>query len=123
MNKRQAIKLLNDDGWTKADAIRALESIDFRTDPDELTIRRRTSPFAGSELKQRQRLQAAQKGLVTKKIKEIKEYAAKIDQYEKDLEQERALWRELVGKGDSKAQKSEFQDSLVKEDNDKNNIA
>ncbi|MDZ8083241.1 MAG: hypothetical protein RMX35_29770 [Nostoc sp. DcaGUA01] len=83
MNKSQSIKLLESEGWTKADAMRALEIIDFSTNPDEITIRRAVSAFAGSELIKRQRLQAAQKGLVTKKSKEIEknnqEYAAKIE--------------------------------------------
>ncbi len=87
MNRLEAIELLKSEGWTKADAIRALEVIDFKTNPDELTIRRAVSSFAGSELIKRQRLQAAQKAMVTKKNKEIeqkdKEYTAKIAQYEK----------------------------------------
>ncbi|WP_100899602.1 hypothetical protein [Nostoc flagelliforme] len=56
MNKSQSIKLLESEGWTKADAMRALEVIDFSTNPDEITIRRAISPFAGSELIKRQRL-------------------------------------------------------------------
>ncbi len=92
MNRLEAIELLKSEGWTKADAIRALEVIDFKTNPDELTIRRAVSSFAGSELIKRQRLQAAQKAMVTKKIKEIeqkdKEYADKIAQYKKNPEQQ-----------------------------------
>ncbi len=71
MNKLDTIKILESEGWTKADAVRALEKIDFSNDPDELTIRRAISLFAGLELIKRQRLQAAQKGMVTKKVKEI----------------------------------------------------
>ena len=89
MNKSQAINLLKDEGWTEADAKRALAEIDFNTNPDELTIRRSISSFAGSELINRQRLQAAQKGMVTKKTKEIErkdeEYFIKINQYEESL--------------------------------------
>ena len=92
MNKSQAIKLLESEAWTKADAMRALEVIDFSTNPDEITIRRAISPFAGSELIKRQRLQAAQKRMVTMKTREIEskeqEYAAKIDQFNKYLKQE-----------------------------------
>ena len=92
MKKPQAIKLLEGEGWTKADAIRAVEVIDFNTNPDELTIRRAISSFSGSELYKRQRLQAAQKALVTKKTKEIerkdKEYAAKTAQWEKEQKPE-----------------------------------
>ncbi|MFN6570886.1 hypothetical protein [Dendronalium sp. ChiSLP03b] len=92
MNKSQAIKLLESEGWTKADAMRALEVIDFRINPDEITIRRGISSFAGSELSKRQRLQAAQKGMVTKKTKEIErnnqEYATKIEEVKKYKKQE-----------------------------------
>ena len=71
MKKSDATKLLVSEGWTKADAIRALSDIDFQTDPDELTIRRGISQFAGQELINRQKLQAAQKGIVTKRSKEL----------------------------------------------------
>ncbi len=93
VNKSQAIKLLEVEGWTKADAIRALEVIDFNANPDEILIRRSVSMFAGSELNKRQRLQAAQKGMVTKRNKEIElkdiEYNAQINQLEKEQKQER----------------------------------
>lgn len=71
VNKADAINLLVTEGWTKADANRALASIDFQEEPDELIIRRISSQFAGQELNQRQRLQAAQKGMVTKKKNEL----------------------------------------------------
>ncbi|MEM7593978.1 MAG: hypothetical protein AAF383_21140 [Cyanobacteria bacterium P01_A01_bin.83] len=81
MNKKEAIKLLNHEGWTKADAQRALVLIDFKsnTNIDELMVRRASSKFAGAELLNRQRLQAAQKALVTKRNKEIQEYIAQIE--------------------------------------------
>lgn len=82
MNKSKAIELLRKENWTKADAERALANVDFSTDPDELAIRRVTSLFSGSELLNRQRLQAAQKGLVTKKIKEIQQYQTEIKRYQ-----------------------------------------
>lgn len=82
MNKKEAIKLLNHEGWTKADAQRALESINFQTvtDLDELMIRRAASQFAGAELLNRQRLQAAQKGMVTKRNREIQSYIVQIEE-------------------------------------------
>ncbi len=82
MNKSEAINLLHSEGWTKADAKRALEQIDFTINPDELTIRQATSSFAGAELLNRQRLQAAQKAQVTKKKKEISELIDRIKQYQ-----------------------------------------
>ncbi|WP_319418822.1 hypothetical protein [Pleurocapsa sp. FMAR1] len=82
MNKKEAIELLNHEGWTKADAQRALESINFKTDTDidELFIRRAASQFAGAELSNRQRLQAAQKGMVTKRNQEIQSYIVQIEE-------------------------------------------
>lgn len=93
MNKYEAIKLLESEGWTKSDAIRALEVINFNDSPDELTIRRAISMFAGSELIKRQRLQAVQKGMVTKKAKEIehknKEHAANIQHLKNSQKEEK----------------------------------
>ena len=82
MNKKEAIELLNHEGWTKADAQRALESINFKIDTDinELTVRCAVSQFAGTELSNRQRLQAAQKGIVTKRNKEIQSYIVQIEE-------------------------------------------
>jgi hypothetical protein len=71
VNKSAAIKLLVGDGWTKADADRALAGLDFGLDPNEAAIWRAASAFAGPELKTRQRLQAAQKGLVTRRTSEL----------------------------------------------------
>lgn len=105
MNKSQAIQLLESEGWTQADAKRALELINFNTNPDEITIRRAISSFAGSELINRQRLQAAQKGMVTKKNKEIErnnhEYTAKIDQLNRFYKQEKEKYEaEIQGLSD-----------------------
>jgi serine phosphatase RsbU (regulator of sigma subunit) len=73
MKKSEILKLLESEGWTKADALRAIASIDLSTDPDELSIRRSiSSQFIGSELSQRQRLQSSQKRLVTIKNGQIK---------------------------------------------------
>lgn len=100
MNKPQTIKLLKDEGWTEADAKRALAEIDFNTNPNELTIRRTISTFAGPELINRQRLQAAQKGMVTKKTKEIErkdeEYVIKINQYEESLKRAREKYESEI---------------------------
>ncbi len=73
MKKSEILKLLKSEGWTKADALRAIASIDFSTDPDELSIRRAISnQFIGSELSQRQHLQSSQTRLVTIKNGQIK---------------------------------------------------
>ena len=82
MNKQEAIELLNNKGWTTADAQRALTVIDFNINPniDELAILRTASQFAGAELLNRQRLQAAQKGLVTRRNRKIQEYISQIEE-------------------------------------------
>jgi predicted RNase H-like nuclease (RuvC/YqgF family) len=73
MKKSEILKLLESEDWTKADALRAIASIDFSTDPDELSIRRAiSSQFIGSELSQRQHRQSSQKRLVTIKNGQIK---------------------------------------------------
>ena len=86
MNRSKAIQLLRSEGWTKADADRALVSVDFKVnpDPDEIIIRQATSKFAGTELIKRQRLQASQKKLVTQKSNLIEEYIAQIEQYKQN---------------------------------------
>lgn len=99
MNKLETIELLQSEGWTKADALRALEVINFSTNPDELIVRKVISSFAGAELNKRQRLQAAQKGMVTKKNKEIEqihqEYTIKIEQYKKTQQEREKLEAEI----------------------------
>ena len=82
MNRKQAIELLNQEGWTQADAKRALKSLDFKinSDIDELTIRRAISQFAGAELIKRQNLQRAQKGMVTRRNREIQAYISQIEE-------------------------------------------
>ncbi len=82
MNKKEAIELLDHEGWTKADAQRALKSINFKTDTDidELIVRCAALQFAGAELIKRQNLQRAQKGMVTKRNKEIQSYIVQIEE-------------------------------------------
>jgi predicted nucleic acid-binding Zn-ribbon protein len=86
VNKLEAIELFATEGWTKADAERALKGVDFKTNPDELTIRKAVSHFAGSELENRQRLQAVQKGLVTKRNRELEKYRNPLTQGNENLE-------------------------------------
>ena len=89
MNKKEAIELSNKEGWTKADAARALESIDFKKnkDVDELTIRRATSTFAGWALIDRQKSQATQKRFVTIKTKKIAELDLQIEEFKQKLKE------------------------------------
>jgi hypothetical protein len=110
MDKSETIKLLQSEDWTKADAIRAVESIDFNTNPDELTIRRNiSSQFAGRELIQRQNAQRAQKGVVTRKTNQIeslkREYQADIKQRDLQL----ALLKQQVIGADSPEQAQQIE--------------
>jgi predicted RNase H-like nuclease (RuvC/YqgF family) len=112
VKKSEATNLLESEGWTKADAQRALERIDFNNDPDELTLRRLISLFAGAELINRQRLQAAQKGMVTRKTREI----GLRDEENKNLE---AKVRSLVSQ---KNELVEVNDQLKKDNKDLKNL-
>ncbi|WP_310481456.1 hypothetical protein [Chamaesiphon sp. VAR_48_metabat_403] len=85
MNKTETIELLKSENWTGADAIRAIEFIDFNTDPDELTIRQTISArFVGNELKTRQSAQGQQKRLVTTKTNQVEQLK---QQYQADVKQ------------------------------------
>lgn len=100
MTKQQAIALLEQDGWKKADATKALQGLDFGNDPNESTIRTHTSLFCGPELHKRQRDRATLKGSLTKKDREMerkdKKYAAQIDEYTTDLKEERSYWQKIL---------------------------
>lgn len=85
VTKKEAINLLKEQGWTKADAERALANFDFNTNLDQLSILQAATEFSGVELYNRQRLQAAQKGLVTRKQKELTEKEAKIHDLVKQI--------------------------------------
>lgn len=89
MNKKEAITLLNSWGWTQADAKRALENLDFSTNPGEAQVLRYATQFSGSELATRQRLQAAQKSQVTLRKREL-------EAKEQELVQKDAKIHELV---------------------------
>lgn len=98
MTKKEAIALLKEQGWTKADAERALTSLDFSTNPDRLVILEAAIEFSGSELLNRQRLQAAQKGQVNRKLKELAKKEEKIHDLVKQIVnlKENAFCAELV---------------------------
>lgn len=85
VTKKEAIAFLREQGWTKADAERALDDLDFSANLDRLSILQAASQFAGAELINRQRLQAAQKGQVTRKQKELAEKEEKIHDLVKQI--------------------------------------
>ena len=76
MKKSEAIDFLNKEGWKKADARRALDSLDFKRNNSitKMMILRAVSKFAGTELDKRQQLQKGQKIQVTKKTNQINNY-------------------------------------------------
>ena len=104
--KEKAIQFAVDLGWTKSDAERAYKStgIDLKSVDDgvKLPLAMALADFAGKALYERQRLQAAQKGLVTKKTNKIRQieedFAAKIERLEDDLKSERSLFVGVISK-------------------------
>ncbi|MEL7140601.1 MAG: hypothetical protein AAFY33_05455 [Cyanobacteria bacterium J06643_4] len=114
--KQEAISYAKHFGWTGADAERAFASIDLK-EADELTLLTAMVNFAGPNLYERQRLQGAQKGLVTKKTKYIKkielEFAQKVSQYEEDQARERSLFVGTIGRIYTIAKRFGFSDPWV----------
>lgn len=88
-------------GWTKADAERAFATIDLKQ-ADELALLTAMVNFAGPTLLERQRLQGAQKGLVTRRNREIKEinlaFSEKVNEYEALLSQERSFLTDTISR-------------------------
>ena len=82
MKKSDAIALLNKEGWTKADAQRVLKSLDFKrkNSINEIMILRAASKFAGAELLERQKSQATQKGIATRRKNQINGYLQQINE-------------------------------------------
>jgi hypothetical protein len=99
VTKNQFTEFAKELGWTEADAKRAYEESDMNfklvAQDDKSTLVLALAKFAGENLYKRQCEQAAQKGLVTKRNKEIKqiklEYSTKIQQIEDALTTERSL--------------------------------
>lgn len=101
MKKKEAIEFAKSFNWTEADAKRALAEIDLK-EADEQTILLAMAKFSGSELFERQRLQAAQKAQVTKKknyIKKIElEFVEKVEAQEKEIAEMRSLFLPVIFK-------------------------
>jgi aminoglycoside N3'-acetyltransferase len=116
MTQQDAIQYAKHFGWTEADAKRAFASIDLKN-ADELALLTAMVNFAGPTLYKRQRLQGAQKGLVTKKenyIKQIElEFTEKINDYEEQLSTERSLFVATIARVYGVAKRFGFQDSWI----------
>lgn len=97
-NKGQASEYGAKLGWTKADAKRAVDNLQFPT--DEIAILNALVRFAGPELLERQRKQAAQKALVTKKAKIVKDLSEQfeqmVDDYEAQIKDDRSAFVTLL---------------------------
>ena len=114
--KKEAIEYAKKFNWTAADAKRAFANLNLE-EASEQDILMALVTFAGSELLERQRLQAAQKGQVTKKnnyIKQVEQdFATKIDQYEETLKKERSLFVSTIAKVYQIAQRFGFSDPWI----------
>lgn len=104
MNKKQAIAIAKEFGWTIADAERAYQAanITFGEDtPSSQEAILALVNFAGPELKRRQGLQAAQKGLVTKRNNYIQElesnYSQTIEEIKKEAYRETSALVSAIG--------------------------
>ena len=101
MRKQDAIAFAKKFDWTAADAKRAFVNLDIK-EADEQSLLLAMANFAGKELLERQRLQAAQRGQVTRKKNEIKqielEFAAKIESHEKEIQEMRSSFIPVISK-------------------------
>ena len=101
MRKQDAIAFAKKFGWTAADAKRAFVDLDIK-EADEQTLLLAMANFAGKELLERQRLQAAQKGQVTRKKNEIKqielEFAQTIESHEQQIQEMRSTFIPVISR-------------------------
>ncbi len=115
LNKTQAIEYAAQTGWTKADAKRAFEGLQFPT--DEIAILNTMVRFAGPELLDRQRKQAAQKAQVTIKTKMVddlsKQFEAMVDDYEDQIKSDRSSFIALIKAVYSVAQRFGYKDNWI----------
>ena len=116
MTQQEAMQYAKHFGWTGADAKRAFAGIELK-DADEFALLTAMVNFAGPTLFERQRLQGAQKGLVTKKenyIKQIElEFAEKVSNYEEQLSAQRSLFVATIAKVYGVANRFGFRDSWI----------
>lgn len=98
LNKTEAVEYARSIGWRKIDAERAFNGHIFPL--DEVAVLNKLVRFAGPELRQRQYLQGAQKGLVTKKKnllkKAEKNYKDMVEEYEDQIKLERSSFIGVV---------------------------
>lgn len=114
-NKGQASDYGAKLGWTKADAKRAVDNLQFPT--DEIAILNALVRFAGPELIERQRKQAAQKAQVTINKKKVKDLSAQfekmVDDYEAQITDDRSAFVTLLKTLYGIAQRFGYQDNWI----------
>ncbi len=97
MNRKDYIDFAHRLGWTKKDAERAYGRTKDSAPETEVEVLRTLALFAGRELAERQRLQAAQKGQATRNRNAREQLEVKVvdmaETYETQLEEERSFWR------------------------------
>jgi hypothetical protein len=101
MKKKEAIEFAKSFDWTEADAKRAFIEIDLK-EANEETLLLAMAKFAGFELLERQRSQAAQKAQVTKNrnyIKKIElEFTETVEAQEKEIAEMRSAFLPVIFK-------------------------
>ena len=121
MKKKQYTEIACQYGWTKKDAERAFDAItstcpDIALDSD-LNVLATLAYFAGPELKQRQALQAAQKGLVTRRNNQIEkmdqDYRKQLQELEEVAENERSVLIPIISRIYRVAKRVGFNDPWV----------
>jgi hypothetical protein len=113
--KKAAIEYAISMGWTGADASLAFKALQLPT--DEVALLNTMVRFAGPVMKERQFLQAAQKGQVTKKLNYIKaieiKHADTIQKFQDQANEERSHWLGLIRIMYSVASKLGFKDPMI----------
>jgi hypothetical protein len=98
-SKQQSIEFAKQYQWTAKDAERAFVTINLKQ-AEERDLLIAMVDFAGQELLNRQRSQASQKGLVTKKTDYIKKveqsHAQKIKEYDENTKKERSIFVGII---------------------------
>ena len=99
MRKKDAIEFATKFNWTAADAERAFADLDIK-EANEQSLLLAMANFAGQELLKRQRLQAAQKRLVTIKKKELKKIelglAETLESHEREIQEMRSSFLPVI---------------------------
>ncbi len=113
MTKKEAIEFAQKFKWTVADAKRAFADLDLK-EAEEKDLLIKLAEFAGQELLNRQRLQAAQKAQVTikkNKIKEIEtEYLKYMEESQQKIEEMQSFFIPVIAQLYSFSQKFGLKD-------------